>query len=82
MQNEIQQLENEIQQLENEKQQLEEALNLEYDRGYNDGYEIGYSEGLLVENNDIDIIKWFVPLVVIIIVVGIIEPIILCKRRG
>ena len=36
----------------------------------------------LVENNDIDISKWFVPLVVIIIVVGIIEPIILCKRRG
>ncbi len=59
---------------------------MEYNRGYNEGYEegyeIGYNEGLLVENNDIDIMKWFVPLVVIIIVVGIIEPIIILKRRG
>ena len=82
LENENQQLENQIQQLEDEIQQLEDALNLEYDRGYNDGYEIGYSEGLLVYDNDVVIIKWFVPLVVIIIVVGIIEPIILCKRRG
>ena len=79
---EISLLEDEIQDLENEIQQLEDALDLEYDRGYNEGYQVGYSDGLLVENNDIDIIKWFVPLVVIIIVVGIIEPIILCKRRG
>jgi len=33
-----------------------------------------------LENNDIT--KWFVPLVVIIIIVGIIEPIILFKRKG
>ena len=82
LENEKQQLEDEISLLQNEIQRLEEALELEYDRGYNDGYEIGYSEGLLVENNDIDIIRWFVPLVIIIIVVGIIEPIILVKRRG
>ena len=81
LEDENQQLEDEIQQLEDEIQQLEDALDLEYDRGYNEGYEIGYNEGLL-ENNDIDITKWFVPLIVIIIVVGIIEPIILSKRRG
>ena len=73
-------LEDEISSLEDEIQQLEDALDLEYDRGYNEGYEIGYNEGLLVENNDIT--KWFVPLIVIIIVVGIIEPIIILKRRG
>jgi len=38
-------------------------------------------EGLLVNNNDIDIIKWFVPLVVIIIVVGVFESIKIFKRR-
>ena len=43
--------------------------------------EIQDLEGLLVENNN-DITKWFVPLVVVIIVVGIIEPIIILKRRG
>ena len=82
LQNIISSLEDEISSLENEIQQLEDALELEYDRGYTDGYEIGYNEGLLVGNNDIDITKWFVPLVVIIIIVGIIEPIILIKRRG
>ena len=82
LEDEISSLEDEISSLEDEIQQLENALDLEYDRGYNDGYEIGYSEGLLVNNNDVDIIKWFVPLVVIIIIVGIIEPIIILKRRG
>ena len=81
LQNEKQQLENEIQELQNENQQLEDALDLEYDRGYNDGYEIGYTEGLSVENNDIDIIKWFVPLVVIIFVVGIFESINIFRKR-
>ena len=82
LEDEISSLEDEISLLENEISSLENALDLEYGRGYNDGYEIGYNEGLLVENNDIDITKWFVPLVVIIITVGIIEPIILIKRRG
>ena len=82
LEDEISLLEDEISSLEDEISLLEDALDLEYDRGYNDGYEIGYSEGLLVENNDIAIIKWFVPLVVIIIIVGIIEPIIILKRRG
>ena len=81
LRDEIQQLEDEISLLQNEIQQLEEVLNTEYDRGYNEGYEVGYNEGLLVENNN-DITKWFVPLVVIIIIVGIIEPIIILKRRG
>ena len=76
----VEELENEISSLEDEIQQLEDALDFEYDRGYTDGYEIGYNEGLLVENNDIT--KWFVPLVVIIIIVGVIEPILLIKRRG
>jgi len=81
LEDEISSLEDEISSLEDEISSLEDALDLEYDRGYNDGYEIGYSEGLLVENNDIDIIKWFVPLVVIIIVVGVFESIKIFKRR-
>ena len=80
LEDEISLLENEISSLENEIQQLEEALDLEYDRGFNDGYEAGYNEGLLVENNN-DIIKWFVPLVVLIIIVGIFESIKIFKRR-
>ena len=79
LEDEIQQLEGEISLLENEIQRLEEALDFEYERGYNEGYQIGYNEGLLVENNDIT--KWFVPLVVIIIVVGIFESIRIFKRR-
>ena len=79
--NELDYYKQRVDELEDEIRQLEEALDLEYDRGYNEGYEIGYNEGLLVENNN-DITKWFVPLVVIIIIVGIIEPIILIKRRG
>jgi prefoldin subunit 5 len=82
LENENSLLEDEIQELEDEIQELEDAFDLEYDRGYNDGYDVGYNEGLLVENNDINITKWFVPLVVVIILVGIIEPIILLKRRG
>ena len=80
LEDEISSLEDEISSLEDEISSLEDALDLEYDRGYNEGYEIGYNEGLLVENNDIT--KWFVPLVVIIIIVGIIEPIIILKKRG
>lgn len=75
LENEIDLLENEIQDLEDEIQDLENEISLLED-------EIQQYEGLLVENNDINIIKWFVPLVIIIILVGIIEPIMLFKRRG
>jgi len=61
-------LEDEISSLENEISSLEDEISSLED------------EISSLENNDIT--KWFVPLVVIIIIVGIIEPIILFKRKG
>jgi len=66
-----------VDELEDEISSLEDEISLLEDEIQDLEDEIS----LLEENNN-DITKWFVPLVVIIIVVGIIEPIILIKRRG